>query len=241
MNITYCDDYDSMSAQAASLVISEVEKHKDLLLCAPAGGSPTGLYEILARKAETDRAFFANLRVIKLDEWGGIPQNDPGSAESYLREHLVDPLGIPPDSYVAFATDPTEPAEECERIQSALDRHGPIDVCILGLGVNGHLGLNEPGPFLTPRCHVARLSEESQRHAMVRFMTRAPRYGLTLGMRDILASKTIVLPVTGAGKEQAIAGLLSGEITSAVPASFLWLHDNVECLIDRTVLANNTA
>ena len=238
MNITYCDDYDSMSAKAASLVMSEVEKRKDLLLCAPAGGSPTGLYEMLARKAETDRAFFAELRVIKLDEWGGIPENDPGSADSYLREHLLDPLRIPPSRYVSFATDPSKPAEECERIRSELDRVGPIDVCILGLGMNGHLGLNEPGPFLTPYCHVARLSEESRRHAMVRFMTRTPRFGLTLGMHDILTSKHIVLPVTGAGKERAIAGLLSGDITSTLPASFLWLHDNVECLIDRTVAAN---
>jgi galactosamine-6-phosphate isomerase len=171
-----------------------------------------------------DQELFAELSVIKLDEWGGVPENDPVSSESYLQSRLLQPLGIP--------------ARECERIGAELARRGPIDMCVLGLGINGHVGFNEPGPFLMPHCHVAQLSEESRRHAMVRSKERKPDFGLTLGMQEILASRRIVLLVAGEGKQHATARLMSEEVTTTVPASFLWLHGNVDCVIDRTVLAN---
>ena len=238
MNVIYCDNYERLSVRAASLVISEIEGRNDLLLCATSGSSPSGLYSELAKKAKADRAFFDKLRIIKLDEWGGVPENDPVSSESYLQSRLLHPLGIPAERYISFASDPAEPAQECRRIGTELAQRGPIDVCILGLGINGHIGFNEPAPFLIPHCHVAKLSEESRRHSMVRSMERKPRFGLTLGMQEILASRRIILLVAGDGKEQAIARLLAGEVTTTLPASFLWLHDNVECLIDQTVLAN---
>jgi galactosamine-6-phosphate isomerase len=238
VNIIHCRDYADLSAHAASLVMSEIEVRKSLLLCATSGSSPSGLYDALAKKAEADRALFAALRIIKVDEWGGLPENDPGSSERYLRTRLVDRLGIPPERYISFASNPKEPAGECKRIGRALAHQGPIDVCILGLGINGHIGFNEPGPFLTPHCHVAQLSDASRRHSMVRSMTQQPQFGLTLGMQDILASKKILLLVTGAGKAQAITGLLSGQVTTTLPASFLWLHDNVDCLIDQSLLAD---
>jgi 6-phosphogluconolactonase/glucosamine-6-phosphate isomerase/deaminase len=103
MNIIYYEDYESLSVQAASLVISEIEKRKNLLVCAAAGNSPSGLYKELARKSETDSAFFAELRVMKLDEWGGIPENDPESSEWYLRMRLLGPVGITPERYISFA------------------------------------------------------------------------------------------------------------------------------------------
>jgi galactosamine-6-phosphate isomerase len=239
VNILYCEDYESVSVQAGSLVIAEIKKKKNLLLCAATGNSPIGLYNELVKKSETDRALFEELRIIKLDEWGGIPGNDPGSSERYLRTRLLEPMGIAPERYISFASTPSEPAEECKRIRSELEQHGAIDVCILGLGINGHIGFNEPGPFLIPHCHVARLSDESRRHAMVRSMDGTPHFGLTLGMREILAARRIILLVAGEGKNQAIAGLLSGEVSTTLPASLLWLHQNVDCLIDQNVFANH--
>lgn len=239
MKILYCDDYESVSLQAASLVIAEITQKRSLLLCAATGNSPIGLYDRLVRKAATDRALFAELRIIKLDEWGGIPENAPGSAERYLRTRLLDPLGIAPERYISFASTPAEPADECERIRSELERHGPIDVCVLGLGVNGHIGFNEPGPFLMPQCHVARLSAETRRHAMVQSLDTQPLFGLTLGMQEILAARRIILLVAGAGKQQAVAGVLSGAVSTTLPASLLWLHGCVDCLIDRHAVANH--
>lgn len=231
MNVRYCEDYDSLSAQAGLLVVSEITKKKHLLLCAATGNSPIGLYQHLVRASAADTSLCAALRIIKLDEWVGIPENGPGSCERYLRTRLLDPLGIASERYIAFASMPLDPSEECRRIRSELERHGPIDLCILGLGANGHIGFNEPGPSLMPQCHVARLSEESRRHAMVQSLHPAPHFGLTLGMQEILAARRIVLLVAGDGKDQAVAGLLSGEVSTTLPASLLWLHQNVDCLI----------
>jgi galactosamine-6-phosphate isomerase len=236
VRIIDCEDYEALSVQAALIVISEITQKRNLLLCAATGNSPIGLYDALVRKAQTDSALFDALRIIQLDEWGGLSENGPGSCERYLRTRLLDPLGISPARFIGFAAAAREPEEECRRIRSALARDGPIDVCVLGLGINGHIGFNEPGPVLLPQCHVARLSDDSRRHAMVGAMNEAPRFGLTLGLQEILAARRILLLVTGEGKQQALAGLLSGEVSTTLPASFLWLHGNADCLIDQGAL-----
>ena len=112
-----------------------------------------------------------------------------------------------------------------------LENQGPIDICILGLGRNGHLGFNEPAAVLHPHCHIMDLALQTQQHIMVANVLSKPTKGLTLGMRDILSSKKIVLLVSGKGKEEAMQKLRSAEITSQCPASFLWLHNNVDCLL----------
>jgi len=236
VNVIDCDDYERLSVLAASFVLSELETNKDLLLCAATGRSPIGMYERLTTAFCTNRPMFEALRIVKLDEWVGIPADDPGSCEFYLRTRLCEPLGIAPARYTSFDSTAVDPARECERVRAELDRIGPIDVSVLGLGGNGHLGFNEPGPFLSPHCHVARLSEETRTHSMVRSQATKPHLGLTLGMREILASRRIILLVAGEGKVRALAGLLSEQVTTQLPASLLWLHDNVDCLIDRRAL-----
>jgi galactosamine-6-phosphate isomerase len=236
MNVVYCEDYENLSRQAAELVIAEIEERSNLLLCAAGGNSPSGLYNELAEKAEADRKFFAELSIVMLDEWGGLTERDPGSAAHYLRRRLLDPLGIPPERYISFASGLAEPNQECERVRSELAQRGQIDLCVLGLGVNGHIGFNEPAPFLLPYAHVAHLSAATRRHSMVRSMDRKPDFGVTLGMQEILASRRIILLVAGDNKDRAVTALLSEKISTYNPASFLWLHGNVDCLIDRTAL-----
>ncbi|MDH3497164.1 MAG: 6-phosphogluconolactonase, partial [Gemmatimonadota bacterium] len=197
MHIIDCDDYEHLSVQAGALVIGAVEKRNDLLLCAATGHSPRGVYAELVKKSDTDRRFFDHLRVVQLDEWGGIPSTHPASCEHYLRTRLLEPLAIPPDRYLSFSSAAPDPAVECERVQAELAHRGSIDVCVLGMGSNGHVGFNEPGPSLIPHCHVAQLSEASRRHAMARSLDPAPEFGLTLGLREILASRRIVLLVAG--------------------------------------------
>lgn len=232
MNLTYCSDYREMSIQAATLVIAEIEQKRDLLLCVPSGHSPSGLYEELIRRDRRGEAFFGHLRIVKLDEWGGIPLDHPASCESFLKSSLLDPLGIPREQYLSFDSDPEDPPRECRRIESALLRQGPIDLCILGMGRNGHLGLNEPGDFLDPGCHVATLSEATLQHSMISSFSPKPRYGLTLGMREILAARKIILLISGQEKGPVIQAFLTGRIDTSLPASFLWLHGHVECLFD---------
>jgi len=236
MNITYCNDYSEMSSLAAFLVREELEREPDMLLCTATGTSPEGLYRELAATAIQEKELFNQLRILKLDEWGGIPENHPASCEYFLKKNLLAPLNIPQERYISFHSDPGDPVAECKRIRSQLKKEGPIDICILGLGRNGHLGFNEPAPKLGSHCHVAELSEESLQHAMIASMDNKPTYGLTLGMKDILSSQLIIMLVSGKEKKQIAEKFLQGGVSSDLPASYLWPHPHVECLVDRGVL-----
>jgi galactosamine-6-phosphate isomerase len=233
MEIIRLDSYDTLSQEAASLILMELERKKNTLLCAATGGSPTGTYAVLKQAFDLEPRLFSGLRVIKLDEWGGVPMDSPCTCERYLENHLTGPLQIDSDRYISFDSNPQDPAGECGRIQEELKKAGLIDICILGLGMNGHLALNEPGEYMEAGVHVAKLSESSLIHPMIQGMEIRPSYGLTLGMADILQSACILLLISGAKKKEITAALLNGKISTAIPASFLWLHPNVVCLIDQ--------
>ncbi len=237
MRITNCRSYQEMSDLAASLVMEELINKPGLLLCAATGSSPEGLYRELVRTARRERSLFNQMRILKLDEWGGVPAYYPVTCDFYLRKKVLEPLGIPKERYISFASDPEDPGAECRRIRSSLKKEGPIDICILGLGRNGHLGFNEPSPELELYCHVAELSEESLLHNMVVSMDRKPKYGLTLGMKEILSSRKIILLVSGKEKKQIAEKFLKSKVTTSLPATFLHLHPDVECLVDQEALS----
>jgi galactosamine-6-phosphate isomerase len=234
MKIRYFDDYSSLTNTASLILIDDIRAKKDLLICAATGGSPTGLYGKLAEEFKVNSILFSNIRILKLDEWGGIPMNDPNTCHSYLQKHVITPLKIDNSRYIAFDNSSINPEEECKRIQKEIETRGPIDVCILGLGKNGHLGLNEPADFLHKDCHIARLTESTMQHSMAQSMINKPSFGMTVGIKDILQSKKILLLITGQQKQDSIRRFLTGDISTQLPASFLWLHSNVECLIDKT-------
>ncbi len=236
MKITYFEDYAGLSACAADLFVAQLRKRKESLVCCATGGSPLGFYQRLIKMHATGTDLFDRTRILKLDEWGGIPMTDPNSCHSYLQQYVLTPLKISPERYIAFDSEAKNVEEECKRIQQVIDQTGPIDFCILGLGKNGHLGFNEPAPFLQRDCHIAKLASTTVQHSMVQTMPKTPTFGMTIGLKDILNAKKILLLITGSHKQEAIKKLMTREITTQLPASFLWLHSNVECLIDRTSL-----
>lgn len=236
MKIHYCPNYEEMSRSCSDSIIAGLRENPDQLICTATGNSPVGVYRNLAATYTQEAKTFEKLRVIKLDEWGGIPISDPNSCESFIREKILRALHIPLDRYISFKSTATSPEKECERMQHAIQRNGPIDLCILGLGKNGHIGFNEPAEALKPFCHSAQLSQSSLQHEMTSAMKVKPKYGLTLGMGNILQSRRIILLLTGPNKETLISKFLSKRITTELPASFLWLHPNVTCYIDATTV-----
>lgn len=229
MQVEYFDTELALAEKASGDIVAAIQKKPNLLLCAATGNSPTTTYQHLVAKQHLYSS--DQLRILKLDEWGGVPALHPGTCESYLQTHLIQPLKIDPARYFSFQSDPTDPALECQRIQQVLQREGPIDLCVLGLGINGHLAFNEPGVYLHPHCHVAELTKDSLGHSMAKDMQGANLYGLTLGMSDILASRQILLLISGASKKAITQALLAGKISTHLPASFLWLHNNVKIFI----------
>lgn len=217
---------EALAAQTASAIAAQPV----FRLCAATGNSPTLFYQALVqRKAEFAKPEF---RLIQLDEWGGVPPEHPGTCISYLQQHLIGPLGLKPEQCITFQSNPVNPLRECARVQEALIAEGTIDLCVLGLGANGHLAFNEPGAFLQPFCHVARLSEESLQHSMAVDMPHTQLYGLTLGMADILSAQKIVMIVNGYSKREILQQVLHKQVSSRLPASFLWLHPKMELWVD---------
>jgi galactosamine-6-phosphate isomerase len=125
---------------------------------------------------------------------------------------------------------------ECARVAKWLDENGPIDLCVLGLGANGHIGFNEPAAFLQPHAHVAQLTDASLAHSMVKRCNTRPTCGLTLGMVDLLRSRHILMLVTGASKRRPLERLISGRITTEFPASLLQLHSDVQLICDTAAM-----
>jgi galactosamine-6-phosphate isomerase len=233
LRIQVADTYDAMSRRAADFICGELERRPNLLLCVSAGGTPTRAYELLAARCGSGPGLFRRLRVLQIDEWGGLTPGDPATCEADLRAKLLQPLRITRNHYQGFRTDTPDPGAECARIARWLAANGPIDLCILGLGSNGHVAMNEPANALRPHAHVAALAASSRKHAMLKDLAQKPRYGFTLGMADILRSRRILLLVNGKRKRLALKRLMRPRVTPRDPASFLWLHPDATVLCDR--------
>jgi galactosamine-6-phosphate isomerase len=231
--VQLCDDLEAVSRNAAQRIVRALSFKPDLLLCPASGFTPLRTYQLLAEHATHHADDFRSLRLVQLDEWGGLARDDPGSCERQIRTSVMNPLGIPDERFFGFASNAANPQAECERIQRRLASEGPIDLCVLGLGMNGHIAMNEPSSFLQAQAHIASLAESTLHHPMLADTSSKPVFGLTLGMTEILTSREILLLVSGAAKREPLRKLLGREITTHFPASLLWLHSNWTLLCDR--------
>jgi galactosamine-6-phosphate isomerase len=228
-------DHEAVSRFAADWLADELLRKPESLLCLATGKTPMRTYEVLAQRRAIEPRLFDKMRIINLDEWAGLSPDDPATCGRHLRDALVDPLDLA-DRYVSFDSQPADPEADCARVATWLAQNGPIDICVLGLGVNGHLGFNEPADFLQPHAHVVRLSESSLSHAMIGQCSARPARGLTLGMDDLMQSKKVLFLVTGRTKRHILREILSGRITTIVPASLLHLHPNAQLLCDEAAV-----
>jgi galactosamine-6-phosphate isomerase len=232
MNFHYLSDFDSMSRSGFNIVKAEIDRKPDLLFCVASGGSPSGLYAEMVKYQTKNPDFCSTLRVVKLDEWGGLEPGSTFTSEHDVQTKFIQPLGIEPNRYLTIDPFTADPEGDCERMKDSLQLSGPIDICILGIGVNGHIALNEPGEVLRPGFHVCRLAESTLNNGMIKSLKQPPTFGMTMGVGEILKSRKILLFIAGSGKKEAFAQLLNEEVSTQFPASLLWLHPNVDVLVD---------
>lgn len=235
--VVVAEDHEELSRRAASELCTALAKDPRLLLCAASGATPSRAYELFTEEARIRPDGLRFLRVIGLDEWGGLGPDDAAGSSFQIRRQLLDPLALPPERGFTFCGDAPDPRAECARIAAILDEQGPIDIAVLGLGQNGHLGLNEPAAELQPHAHVAELSPESRQHPMLARARDIPRFGLTLGMTDLLRSRRVLLLVSGAHKRDVLTRLVRGGLSTSLPGSLLRLHPDALCLCDRAAAA----
>ncbi len=236
MNFHYLPNYAQMSRKGFDLVKTAIDAKPDLLFCVASGGSPSGLYAEMANCQKQKPDFCSKLRVVKLDEWGGLEPGSTFTSEHDVQTKFLQPLGISSDRYLTIDPFIDDPLGSCARMKAELERSGSVDVCILGIGVNGHIALNEPSEVLQPGFHVCKLAESTLNHGMVKSLKQPPTFGMTMGMGEILCSRKILLFISGSGKKEAFQRLLKEEVSTQFPASLLWLHPNVEVLVDESVV-----
>ena len=236
MHFHYFSDFESMSTKGFELIKNQIDQKPDLLFCVASGGSPSGTYAQLAAHKQQYPSFGTQLRVVKLDEWGGLEPGSTFTSEEDVQRKFVQPMQISSDRYWTLDPYTESPAQACAELEAVLQREGPLDICILGIGVNGHIALNEPGDALQLPVHVCELAATTLNNGMIKSLHQPPTFGMTLGLRAILQAKLVLLFIAGSGKKEAFAELTQENVRTSFPASFLWLHPNVQVLVDRNAV-----
>jgi glucosamine-6-phosphate deaminase len=219
----------------ARRVAAALLANPSLVLGLPTGRTPVRFYHDLAALHEHGHADFSRARTFNLDEFVGLPAEHPGSYRRFMNAHLFDRVNLSRDRIHFLDGTTADPSEECARYERAIAAAGGIDLQILGLGTNGHIGFNEPGPALQARTHRVKLTPETRRANAALFggdASAVPAEALSMGMATILQARSIVLLATGRTKAPCVARLARGPITTAVPASFLQVHHDVELMLD---------
>jgi galactosamine-6-phosphate isomerase len=234
VNIKVLKNFELMSQKAVAEIVKVIKKKPKAVISIATGATPARTYELLALEYQKDPSIFGQIYIVKLDEWGGVPLSDLATCETEIREKIIKPLHISEDRYITFDNNAELMEKSLADYQRRIDEIGPIDICILGLGRNGHLGLNDPDESLELEAHVAdHLSEQTLHHAMTLKTTGHITLGLTLGLRSIFEAKKVLFLVNGAHKKDIFAKFKEQKISTKNPASLLWLHRNVLCLCDK--------
>ena len=234
MKLSIGNTYEDMSEKAVNDLLEILQSTVNPLLCTASGDSPKGLYKELISQVNEKSIDISGWRFLSLDEWDGMNGNDEGSCRFHLNNDLFYPLNIKESQITFFDGKANDPLAECERIENYIKEHAGIDVAIVGLGMNGHVGMNEPGTPLDSRTHVAQIDEMTQSVGQKYFKNEQKiTHGLTLGLASIMEAGNILLVVSGRKKAQIVKKILEGEISEELPASILRRHNNFHVYLDK--------
>lgn len=236
MKIERFDNDDVLASTLATRLIAAISLKPRIVLGLPTGRTPVALYREVRSRSHRGHVDWSQVRTFNLDEFVGLGAGDAGSYRSYMQGELFDHVRIEPINVGMLDGRAANLVAECARYECAIELAGGIDIQILGIGANGHIGFNEPGDALDAETHVAQLQEETRIANAGLFggeLGRVPTHALSMGMATILHAQAIVLMATGAEKSEAVAGMIDGPITTRLPASFLQVHPRVTVMLDR--------
>ncbi|WP_068747575.1 glucosamine-6-phosphate deaminase [Thermovenabulum gondwanense] len=235
MKVIVVKDYAELSKKAALFVVEEITKKPDLVLGLATGNTPLGMYQELVRLFQKGKVDFSKVVTFNLDEYVGLSPEDKNSYHYYMFENFFKHINIPPENIHIPNGIADDIEEECRSYDEEILKYERIDLQILGIGINGHIGFNEPGDELITSTHVTELSEET-RKANSKFFENpdeVPRFAITMGLGTIMKARKILLLASGREKAKIIAEFLGEEsVSTKVPASFLLIHPDVTCIID---------
>lgn len=239
MKIYKAKDYKDMSRKAANIISAQVIMKPNCVLGLATGSTPIGTYDQLVEWYNKGDLDFSEVTTVNLDEYKGLPRTNDQSYYYFMHQHLFDRVNIDPER--TNVPDGMEPdaEKECGRYEELIRSLGGVDLQLLGLGHNGHIGFNEPGEAFEKETHCVDLTE-STIEANKRFFASAddvPKQAYTMGIKTIMQAKKILIVVNGENKADIVERAFFGPVTPEVPASILQLHNDVTLVGDEAALA----
>ena len=234
MKIIRCKDYEDMSRKAAALFYSQIHMKPDCVLGLATGGTPVGTYKQLIKWYEEGDLDFSKVKSVNLDEYIGLDGDHDQSYRYFMNNNLFNHVNIDKANTNVPNGKAEDMTAEALRYEALIESLGGIDMQLLGIGNNGHIGFNEPADQLVGATHKTRLTE-STIQANSRFFASAdevPKHALTMGIAPIMKAKKIIMLVSGKNKHAVLREMLSGVLTTQNPATFLNLHDDVTVVCD---------
>lgn len=234
MQIIVEKDYEAMSLKAAQIVSSQINRRPQLVLGLATGSTPLGTYRNWIHMVKAGDLSFADVTTFNLDEYLGLAPDHPQSYRTFMREQLFRHIDINPDRAFIPKGAAQDALAHCREYEGMIEQAGGIDIQILGIGRNGHIGFNEPGEEFGKLTHVVRLSENT-RQANSRFfpcLDDVPTHAITVGLKSIMNARQVLLLASGEDKSDAVYRALFGDVTEQLPASVLQLHPDCVFLLD---------
>ena len=234
MKLIVAPDYAGICEKAADIFAAEIHRNPACVLGLATGSTPVGLYQALIRRYQERALDFSKVQTFNLDEYCGLSGDHPQSYRYFMQKNLFDHVNIPLEHTHIPSGIADDPEQECRRYDALIESCGGIDIQLLGIGHNGHIGFNEPDDHFPVGSHLTRLAE-STIQANSRFFaseSEVPTHAITMGAGSILKAKKILLMASGEGKAEILCRAMTGPVTPFVPASVLQLHRDVVILAD---------
>lgn len=238
MKIIVCKNYEEMSRRAAELAADGIRRNPEGLVSFPGGETPLGMVHAFADMVNAGEVDISRAHYVSLDEWVGLSETDEGSCGIFNRMELLNRLQKPfADVHIINGAAP-DIQDERDTLNAYIAKYGPLEVSVLGIGMNGHLGFNEDGVSFDLDAHIIPLSETTKRVMSKYFGQKFhPEYGISQGIRQIMAARQVILIANGGHKADILARACRGEVTSSVPASILQRHPNCFIVADEEAAA----
>jgi len=232
-------NYEEMSIRAARIIIEKVKQQPNVVLGLATGGTPIGTYNQLIQDHKENHTTYEKVHTVNLDEYIGLPANDQNSYAYYMKKHLFNHIDIPMEqTHIPSGVTPDNEAE-CEQYETIIHSLGGVDLQLLGIGENGHIGFNEPGTSFQSKTSVVKLSESTRAANSIYFnsLHEVPTHAISMGISTILKSKQILLLISGKKKAEVLYRFLTEDIKEDLPVSILKKHKNVIIIADREALS----